>query len=95
MPINWDTFDQEIDRDIVNSVEKTNDQLVAKASTITTLSDKEIKALFPQPFDTKKFIQLMRILKSDERENIKLNHIMNDGMGLAKVTLKLLSKFVV
>jgi len=93
MPINWDTFDQQVDQAIVKSVDKTDGQLADKASAVTNISSEEIKTLFPDPPDVKKFIELMKVLKSSEDENIKLNRIMDEGMGLAKVAFKLLSKY--
>jgi len=86
MPIDWDMFDSDIDRAIIESAEAT------KISSITRMTDEEVKELFPDPADTKKLVELMKIVKSSEDRNTKINSIVTKADEFGGIVLTLLDK---
>ena len=92
MAIDWDELD--IDGAIASSANKTDEHLASKISSLTRMTDEEVTELFPVPGDVKTFTELMKIVKSAEEQNNKVNKIIANGEDFAKVTLKLLEKFV-
>ena len=64
--IDWDKFDREIDTIIAESAEKTDSRLASKISSITQMTDDELRELFPAPEDIKKLSELMKIVNSNE-----------------------------
>jgi len=93
MPINWDDFDNEIDTIIAESAEETDEKLASKISSITRMTDDEVKELFPVPADVKKLTELMKIVKSSEDRNNKINKIVANAEEFGGIVLTLLSKF--
>ncbi len=47
MPIDWDAFDAAIDAEIDAAAERTNDRLASQVSSLTRMTDEEVKELFP------------------------------------------------
>jgi hypothetical protein len=92
MPIDWDMFDSDIDRAIIESAEATDDKLASKISSITRMTDEEVKELFPDPADTKKLVELMKIVKSSEDRNTKINSIVTKADEFGGIVLTLLDK---
>lgn len=93
MTINWDKFDSEIDLIIENSAEATDEKLASSISSITRMTDEEVKELFPSPADVKKLTELMKIVKSSQNRNEKINNIVAKSEELGGVILSLLQKF--
>ncbi|MCK8121493.1 MAG: hypothetical protein AAF510_11345 [Pseudomonadota bacterium] len=93
MTINWDEFDSEIDLIIENSAEATDEKLASSISSITRMTDEEVKELFPSPADVKKLTELMKIVKSSQNRNEKINNIVAKSEELGGVILSLLQKF--
>ena len=93
MPVNWDDFDQQIDEAITQAGQQTDDQLAGKISSVTTMTDEEVKALFPDPADVKKLTDLMKVLQSSADRNTKINQIMDNTQEFGSIVLTLLSKF--
>jgi len=93
MPINWDDFDNEIDTIIAESAEETDEKLASKISSITRMTDDEVKELFPDPADVKKLVELMKVVKSSEDRNNKINKIVANAEEFGGIVLTLLSKF--
>jgi len=93
MPINWDEFDNEIDTIIAESAEETDQKLASKISSITRMTDDEVKELFPDPADVKKLAELMKVVKSSENRNNKINKIVDNAEEFGGIVLTLLSKF--
>lgn len=94
MPINWDEFDNEIDEIIEQSANETDEQLASKVSSLTRMTDDEVKEFFPNPADAKKLVKLMKIVKSSEDRNIKINKIVSNSEEFSGVVLTLLTKLV-
>ena len=93
MTINWDEFDSEIDLIIENSAEATDEKLASSISSITRMTDEVVKELFPSPADVKKLSELMKIVKSSQNRNEKINNIVAKSEELGGVILSLLQKF--
>lgn len=94
MPIDWDAFDADVDTAITNAANETDDALASRISSITRMTDEEVKELFPNPADVKKLAELMKIVKSDEDRNVKINNIVDNAQQFSGVVLTLLQKFV-
>ncbi len=93
MPVNWDELDNEIDAIIETSATETDDMLASQISSLTRMTDEEVKALFPEPADVKKLAELMKIVKSAESQNNKVNAIVANSEKFAGVIVSLLQKF--
>ncbi len=93
MPIDWNEFDSAIDVAIEESSDATDDKLASRISSITRMTDEEVKELFPNPADTKKLTELMKIVKSAEDRNAKINKIVSNAEEFGGVVLTLLGKF--
>lgn len=94
MAINWDEFDSEINDIVDNASTQTDEQLASKISSLTKMTDEEVKELFPNPTDVKKLTKLMKIVKSSEDKNIKVKKIMDNTEEFSGVIISLLGKFI-
>ena len=92
MAINWDEID--FDEIIDEEAEKTDEELASKISSLTKMTDEEVKELFPKQADAKKLVELMKIVKSSEDQNTKINKISSNAKEFSGVILTLLGKFV-
>ena len=93
MPVNWDKFDSEIDSIIEGSAGATDERLASRISSITRMTDDEVQELFPDPADVKKLKDLMKIVKSSEGRNNKINRIVSNAEQFGGIVLSLLQKF--
>lgn len=93
MTINWEEFDNEIDSIIETSADATDNHLASRISSITRMTDEEVQELFPNPADVKKLTELMKIVKSSEDRNSKVNRIVSNAEEFGGVVLSLLQKF--
>ena len=94
MAIDWDKFQGELDGLIDEAGEKTDRKLAGKISTITRMTDDEVKKLFPDPADVKKLAELMEIVKRAGDRNDKVNKIVGNAEEFGGIILTLLGKFV-
>lgn len=92
MAIDWNDFDENIDSIIEESANETDDILASKISSLTKMTDEEVKELFPKSSDVKKLAELMKIVKSSENRNNKINKIVSNAEDFGGVVLTLLSK---
>lgn len=93
MPVNWEEFDSEIDSIIETSASETDDELASRISSLTRMTDEEVKELFPKQEDVKKLVELMKIVKSSENRNDKINRIVSNAEDFGGIVLSLLQKF--
>ena len=93
MPVNWDEFDNEIDDIIDSSAKTTDEKLASRISSITRMTDDEVKELFPDPADVKKLTELLKIVKSADDRNTKINKIVNNAEQFGGIVLSLIGKF--
>lgn len=94
MPIDWTTFGKDVDTAIESSVKETDDALASKVSSLTRLTDEEVKALFPESKELKQLSALMDIVQSSTSHNEKINSIVASSEEFAGVTVKLLKKLL-
>jgi hypothetical protein len=92
MPTDWKSLEKEIDSIIDESAKKTDIDLASKMSTVSRLTEEEIKKLFPKPSEVKDLFDLMKIVKSAESRNTKINKIMENSERFAGIVLTLLTK---
>lgn len=83
-----------IDAIMDDAAQKTDAKLAGKISSLTHMTDAEIKELFPKATDAKKLVELMTIVKSARSENDKINAIVTNSEKFAGVVVTLLGKFV-
>ena len=93
MPIDWDELDGAIDAALEKSTEATDAQLASRISSVTRMTDEEVQALFPDPADVKRLADLMKVVKSAEDRNKKVNYLIANADKLGGVVVKLLEKF--
>ena len=93
MPIDWNSFNDDIDTAVAQSGTRTDDQLASKISSVTRLTDDEIKQMFPDPADVKKLAALMQIVKSATDKNAKVNQLVANSETFASIIIPLLEKF--
>jgi len=74
--------------------QKTDEKLAGQISSLTRMTDGEIKELFPEAADAKKLVELMKIVKSAEDRNTKINNITANSEKFAGIVVTLLGKFV-
>jgi len=94
MPINWDDFDKHLDKAIKNAGSNTDDALAAQISSLTRMTDAEVKELFPDPADIEKLAKLMKTVKSSQARNEKVNHLVANAEQFSGIILTLLNKFI-
>ena len=93
MAIDWDKFDKDVDQAIEQAEQKTDEKLAARISSVTRLTDEEIMELFPDPADVKNLKDLMKVVKSTEERNTKINQIVANAEEFGGIVLTLLAKF--
>jgi len=93
MAINWESFQGELDSLIDEVGDRTDKKLANKISSITRLTDDEVKKLFPDSADIKKLAELMEIVKRAGDKNGKINDIVTNAETFGGIILTLLAKF--
>ena len=93
MPIDWEDLDGAIDSALEESSAVTDARLATRISSITRMTDDEVETLFPDPADVKRLSELMKVVKSAEKRNTKVNHLVAKTEELSGVILTLLEKF--
>jgi hypothetical protein len=93
MPVDWDQFESDLDSIIDSGAKRADNRLASKISSVTRMTDDEVKELFPEPADAKKLARLMKIVKGADSRNTKLNTIVENAEEFAGVILTLLEKF--
>ena len=94
MAINWDKLHRNIDTIIDDSEGRTDARLASQISSVTRLTDDEVRKLFPDPADVKTLAELMEIVKRNTARNKKINNISENIDKFGGVVLTLLGKFV-
>jgi hypothetical protein len=92
MPINWDKFQSDIDGLVDDAGERTDAKLASRISSVTRLTDEEVKKLFPDPADVKKLAELMEIVKKAGDRNEKVNKIVANIEEFGGIVVTLLGK---
>lgn len=90
MPTDWDA----IDRAIKRAKDETDDALASRISSVTRLTDDEVKKLFPAPADAAKLAELMRIVTEGTTKTQKVNALVANIERLGGTVITLLNRFV-
>lgn len=93
MPVNWDEFERDLDSIIERGAARADEKLASRISSVTRMTDDEVKELFPEPADIQRLAKLMKIVKSAEDRNTKINNIISNAEEFAGIVLTLLEKF--
>ncbi len=64
MPVDWDQFKSDLDSIIESGAKRADDRLASRISSVTKMTDEEVKELFPEPADAKKLAGLMKVVNS-------------------------------
>ncbi|MFW5652859.1 MAG: hypothetical protein ACOC0P_02335 [Planctomycetota bacterium] len=94
MPIDWNDLENDVDDAIGRAVAETNDELAARVSSLTRLTDAEVQAMFPTPADVKRLHKLMTIVDQATKDNNQVVQLEQNIHELAGTVVKLLDKFV-
>lgn len=94
MSIDWDQFDSAVVAAADRSADATDDVLASKISSLTTMTDAEVKELLPEPTDVEALGNLLKIVQSASDRNTKINQIAANGEEFAGVVLGLAKKFI-
>lgn len=73
---------------------EADEEVGDKISSVTRLNKDEVKKLFPDTDEQQKLTELMKIVKSADDHNKKVNAITNRAEEFSGVVVKLLDKFV-
>ncbi len=92
MPIDWNRFDQDLDRIIEQGARETDRELAEKAASLTRMTAEEIQELLPSPADVKKLSELMKIVRSAKERTEKANEIAANAEKFAGLILTLLTR---
>ena len=93
MPVDWDQFERDLDSIIESGAQRSDDRLASRISSVTRMTDEEVKVLFPEPPDAKKLAELMKVVNAATDRNTKINNIISNAEDFAGVILTLLEKF--
>ncbi len=94
MTMDWKKFQNELNQMAGEAGEKTDKRLAHKISSITRLTEVEVKQLFPDPGDVKRLGELIEIIKRTGDRNEKISAIVNNAEKFGGIILTLLDKLV-
>ncbi|MCF8243221.1 MAG: hypothetical protein K9J16_17730 [Melioribacteraceae bacterium] len=94
MATDWEQLEKDSAKAAEHANEETDYILAGKISSLTRMTDEEVKELFPKPADVKKLAELMKIVKSTEDRNEKINKIIERSEEFGNVIVTLLDKFI-
>jgi len=88
----WDDLEQRIGGLVDEAAEDTDEELATEMSSITKLTNEEIKELFPKPSDTQKLFELIRLVNEDTEKNEKINKLVANSEKFADIVITLVSR---
>jgi hypothetical protein len=94
MTIDWNKFQNELDQMVDEAGDKTDKRLAHKISSITRLTEVEVKQLFPDPGDVKRLGELIEIIRRAGDRKDKINTIVSNAGKFGGIILTLLDKLV-
>jgi len=74
--------------------EKTDKEFASEASSLTRLTDEEIKKIAPSIEDREKLAELMEIVQDDTKSNEEKANAIKNIKGLAEIAAKILPALV-
>lgn len=94
MPVDWEALERDLDGAIDKAASTTDEALVDRISSLTRMTEAEVGALFPDPAERAELVRLMRIVKSADDQNAKVNEIFSNSQRFGKIVVRLLDRFV-
>lgn len=89
---NWKNIDV---KSIANdAAKKTDAELASKISSLTKMTDADIKKILPEKGDVAAFVEMMQIIKSADNQNQKVNKIVGGSEKFAGIVVKLLGAII-
>lgn len=88
----WDDLENRIGGLVDQAEEDTDDELATEMSSITRLTNKEVKELFPKPSDAQKLFELIRLVNEDTEKNEKINKLVANSEKFADIVITLVSR---
>lgn len=92
MAIDWKRFQNELDQSVNEAGNRTDKRLANKISSITRLTELEVKQLFPNPGDVKRLGELIEIIKRAGEKNEKVKTIVSNAEKFGGIIFALLDK---
>ena len=89
----WDELEQRIGGLVDQAADDTDEELATEMSSITRLTNEEIKELFPRPSDAQKLFELIRLVNEDTEKNEKINNLVANSEKFADILITLVSRF--
>lgn len=81
--------------DIINEASSNaDDKLAGKISSLTRLTEAQIRDFFPEPSDIKKLAELMTIVKGSEDKNTKIQNLLKNSEKFGSILITLLSRCI-
>ena len=74
--------------------EKTDNEFASEASSLTRLTDEQIKKIAPSIEDREKLAELMEIVQDDTKSNEEKANAIKNIKGLAEIAAKILPALV-
>jgi hypothetical protein len=90
MPIDW----TDVDAALEEAGRRTDDALAGRVSSLTRLTDEQVKSLFPKAEDVAMLSELMQIVTAATTAQEKQNKLVANIRNLGGVIIKLLGKVV-
>jgi len=84
----------DFDRLLDEAEAETDAELASRISSLTRMTDAEIKELFPEKADKKKLVELMSIVKSSADMNEKKSKLIGNIGKFADTVITVLKKLV-
>ena len=88
----WDDLESRIGGLVDQVAEDTDEELATEMSSITKLTNEEVKELFPKPSDAQKLFELVRLVKEDTEKNEKINQLVANSEKFADIVITLVSR---
>lgn len=85
----WDAISDGID----SAAKKTDDDTASQISSLTHMTDSEIKALFPTKDDVQQLTTLMQIVNANTTQAQKQKKIIDNIQSIAGAVVKIVGKF--
>lgn len=92
--IDWEKFSRDVQEASKEAAGKTDADLAMEMASITSLTQSEIREIFPVKSDMEDFAELMKIVKSSTSRNEKVNKIVANAEKFSGVVISLLGKIL-
>lgn len=79
---------------LANAKKQTDDTFASRVSSLTTLTDAEVKAITPQATDKEKLAKLMSIVSDATLDNNAKAQQIRSVAGLVEIAIPLLKKLI-